>query len=136
MDEMHALGEEQRKAGTLLDDGSPVRLNVSLALAPIAETENTAKEKTLESVPTEKEALFKGKVIWDGLSDGIIDRNMGPLIKRLMTKHLGEVDDDDLVMFLVDHSKDYEQRLVEGLETPLSAGGRGPPSLRLVHGDK
>jgi RNA-binding protein 25 len=47
MDEMHALGEEQRKAGMLLDDGAPVRLNVSLALAPIAKTENTAKEKTL-----------------------------------------------------------------------------------------
>ncbi|KAF9781802.1 E1-E2 ATPase-domain-containing protein [Thelephora terrestris] len=136
MDEMHALGEEQRKAGMLLDDGAPLRLNVSLALAPIAKTENTAKEKTLESVPTEKEALFKGKVIWDGLSDGIIDRNMGPSIKHLMTKHLGVSDDDDLVMFVVEHSKDYEQRLFEGLETPLGAGGRGLPNLQLVYGDK
>ena len=30
MDEMQALAEEQRKAGLLLDDGAPVRLNVAL----------------------------------------------------------------------------------------------------------
>lgn len=30
MDEMQALAEEQRKAGMLLDDGAPVRLNVSM----------------------------------------------------------------------------------------------------------
>lgn len=41
MDEMQALAEEQRKAGLLLDDGAPVRLNVSLAPAPVG-----AKEKT------------------------------------------------------------------------------------------
>ena len=108
MDEMHALQEEQRKAGMLLDDGAPVRLNVSLAPAPTAKTEAATKEKTLvfgaeeeeeegvrkrkaplvkldlaeggekakerlekisASVPTEKDALFKGKVRWDGLSD-------------------------------------------------------------------
>lgn len=108
MDEMHALQEEQRKAGMLLDDGAPVRLNVSLAPVPTAKTEAAAKEKTLvfgaeeeedesvrkrkaplvkldlaeggekakerlekiaASVPTEKDALFKGKVRWDGLSD-------------------------------------------------------------------
>ncbi|KAG5221428.1 U1 snRNP-associated protein [Salix suchowensis] len=33
MDEMNALAEEQRKAGLLLDDGAPVRLNVSIAAA-------------------------------------------------------------------------------------------------------
>lgn len=107
MDEMQALQDEQRKAGMLLDDGAPVRLNVSLAPAPSAKAEVTMKEKTLifeaeeeeegvrkrkaplvkldlaeggekakerlkkiaASVPTEKEALFKGKVRWDGLSD-------------------------------------------------------------------
>lgn len=31
MEDMRALQEEQRKAGLLLDDGAPVRLNVSLA---------------------------------------------------------------------------------------------------------
>ena len=108
MDEMQALQDEQRKAGMLLDDGAPVRLNVSLAPAPSAKAEVATKEKALvfgaeeeeeegirkrkvplvkldlaeggekakerlekivASVPTEKEALFKGKVRWDGLSD-------------------------------------------------------------------
>jgi len=108
MNEMQALQDEQRKAGMLLDDGAPVRLNVSLAPAPTTKMEAATKEKTLvfgaeeeeeegvrkrkaplvkldlaeggekakerlekiaASVPTEKEALFKGKVRWDGLSD-------------------------------------------------------------------
>jgi len=108
MNEMQALQDEQRKAGMLLDDGAPVRLNVSLAPAPTTKMEAATKEKTLvfgaeeeeeegvrkrkaplvkldlaeggekakerlekiaTSVPTEKEALFKGKVRWDGLSD-------------------------------------------------------------------
>src|SRR6202030_1279711 len=34
MDEMQALADEQRKAGLLLEDGAPVKLNVSLAPAP------------------------------------------------------------------------------------------------------
>jgi len=60
-----------------------------------------------------------------------------------MTKHLGELDDDDLVMFVVEHLKDHKgpQKLVEGLEPvrysitrwptpaltqhPLGSGGRG-----------
>lgn len=35
-----------------------------------------------------------------------------------MTKYLGELDDDDLVMFVVEHLKDHKgpQKLVEGLE--------------------
>lgn len=38
-----------------------------------------------------------------------------------MTKHLGELDDDDLVMFVVEHLKDHKgpHKLVEGLE-PVS----------------
>lgn len=73
----------------------------------------------------------------------MIDRKLEPLIKRLMTKHLGELDDDDLVMFVVEHLKDHKgpQKLVEGLEPvsdnadthlalvltlrPLGSGGRG-----------
>lgn len=51
----------------------------------------------------------------------MIDRKLEPLIKRLMTKHLGELDDDDLVMFVVEHLKDHKgpHKLVEGLE-PVS----------------
>ena len=108
MDEMQALQEEQRKAGMLLEDGAPVKLNVSLAPV-VPKADGTGKEKTtvvfgqddeedegirkrkvplpqldlaesgekakerLEkiktSVPSEKEALFKSKVRWDGLTD-------------------------------------------------------------------
>lgn len=72
-----------------------------------------------------------------------------------MTKHLGELDDDDLVMFVVEHLKDHKgpQKLVEGLE-PVSPGicaflvhmltqysmfrswRKRPSSLRLVFGGK
>lgn len=35
MEDMQALAEEQRKAGMLLDDGAPVKLNMSIAPAPV-----------------------------------------------------------------------------------------------------
>ena len=48
----------------------------------------------------------------------LIDRKLEPLIKREMTKYLGELEDDDLVLFSVEHLKDHKgpQKLVEGLE--------------------
>ncbi|KAL4259741.1 hypothetical protein AB1N83_007447 [Pleurotus pulmonarius] len=159
MDEMNALAEEQRKAGLLLDDGAPVRLNVSIAAAPAKELSSKDKatvfgqeeeeddikkrkvplvkldfsaaessEKTQErlekiklSVPHDKETLFKAKVRWDGLSDSIIDRKFEPLIKRQMMKYLGEMEEDDLIMFALEHLKDHKspQKLVEGLEAVL-----------------
>ena len=110
MDEMQALAEEQRKAGLLLDDGAPVRLNVSIAAPNVKEKEAPGKEKTAvfaeeemeedeikkrrvplvkldfsmaesseqtkerlerirQSVPHDKDVLFKEKVRWDGLND-------------------------------------------------------------------
>jgi RNA-binding protein 25 len=111
MEEMRSLAEEQRKAGLLLDDGAPVKLNVSLAPAPSAkvpagtegaasvpvfgqeeEEEGTRKrkaslikldfsaneggekarqrlEKIKESVPTDREILWKVKVRWDAVNE-------------------------------------------------------------------
>ena len=48
----------------------------------------------------------------------MIDRKFEPLVKREMTKYLGELEDDDLVMFVLEHLKDHKtpQRLIEGLE--------------------
>ena len=48
----------------------------------------------------------------------MIDRKLEPLIKRQMTKYLGELEDDDLIMFVLEHLKDHKspQKLVEGLE--------------------
>lgn len=164
MDEMQALAEEQRKAGMLLDDGAPVKLNVSIATSTAKDKEPTTKEKTapivfgqedeeedgikkrkvplvkldfsvaesgeqvrerLErirlSVPHDKESLFKAKVRWDGLTDSLIDRKFEPLVKRLMVKYLGEMEEDDLILFVLEHLKDHKgpQKLVEGLEPVL-----------------
>lgn len=48
----------------------------------------------------------------------MIDRKFEPLVKRLMVKYLGELEDDDLIMFVLEHLKDHKspQKLVEGLE--------------------
>ncbi|KAL0064284.1 hypothetical protein AAF712_008728 [Marasmius tenuissimus] len=160
MDEMQALAEEQRKAGLLLDDGAPVKLNVSLAPAPakdgagkekatlfvqdeeeedaikkrkvplvkldfsVAETGEKALERLeriKESVPHDKEALFKARVRWDGLSDSVIDRKFEPLVKRLIIQYLGEMEEEDLILFVLEHLKDHKSpsKLVEGLEPVL-----------------
>ncbi|KZT12192.1 uncharacterized protein LAESUDRAFT_641758 [Laetiporus sulphureus 93-53] len=160
MDEMQALQEEQRKAGMLLDDGAPVKLNVSLTVATVPKIEAPTEKKAIEfgqeeeeeegirkrkvsfpkldlaeggekakerlkmireSVPRDKETLFKSKVRWDGLTDTMIDRKLEPLVKRQMTKYLGELEDDDVVMFVLEHLKDHKgpQKLVEGLEPVL-----------------
>ena len=49
MEEMQALAEEQRKAGMLLDDGPPVRLNVSITNAPGSKEKDATgrQEKTV-----------------------------------------------------------------------------------------
>lgn len=69
MDEMQALAEEQRKAGMLLDDGAPVRLNVSIAPA-------SSKEKELSSKP-EKTTVF----IQDEDEEEGIKKRRAPLVK-------------------------------------------------------
>ncbi|KAI5984796.1 hypothetical protein F5J12DRAFT_936523 [Pisolithus orientalis] len=168
MEDMQALAEEQRKAGMLLDDGAPVKLNVSLlGPAPVNKLEPHAQKEVVkgaaavfgqeeeeeeggikkrkvplvkldfsaaegekakerletikQSVPHDKETLFKAKVRWDGLTDMMIDRKFEPIIKHRMVKYLGELEDDDLIMFVVEHLKDHKgpQKLVEGLEPVL-----------------
>ena len=48
----------------------------------------------------------------------MIDRKLEPLVKCLMVKYLGELEDDDLVMFVLEHLKDHKSpgKLAEGLE--------------------
>ena len=41
----------------------------------------------------------------------MVDRKFEPLVKRLMVKYLGELEDDDLIMFVLEHLK-----LVDGLK--------------------
>ncbi|KAJ7096713.1 hypothetical protein B0H15DRAFT_902941 [Mycena belliarum] len=164
MGEMQALAEEQRRAGLLLDDGAPLRLNVSLPLpgkagvekksgavegvfgaeedeeeqarkrkVPLVKLDFSATEAGPEAerarlegmkadVPKEREALFKAKVRWDGMTDGMIDRKFEPLVKRLMTQYLGDAEEaEELIMFVVEHLKDHKgpAKLVEGLEPVL-----------------
>ncbi len=66
MDEMQALQDEQRKAGMLLEDGAPVKLNVSLA--PIVpKVESAAKDKTAvvfgQEEEDEDESVRKRKIL-------------------------------------------------------------------------
>lgn len=48
----------------------------------------------------------------------LIDRKLEKLVRSLMIKYLGELDDDDMVMFVVEHLKDHKppSKIVEGLE--------------------
>lgn len=48
----------------------------------------------------------------------MIDRKFEPLVKKLMTKYLGEMDEEDLILFVLEHLKDHKSphKLVEGLE--------------------
>ena len=48
----------------------------------------------------------------------MIDRKLEPLVKRLMTKYLGEMEEEDLIMFVLEHLKDHKSphKLIEGLE--------------------
>lgn len=66
MDEMQALAEEQRKAGMLLDDGAPVKLNVSIAASTTKDKEPITKEKAAPIVfgqeDEEEDGIKKRKV--------------------------------------------------------------------------
>ncbi|KAJ7019654.1 hypothetical protein C8F04DRAFT_1147091 [Mycena alexandri] len=91
-----------------------------------AEAGPEATKERLESmkagVPTEREALFKAKVRWDGMTDSMIDRKFEPLVKRVMTQYLGDAEEaEELIMFVVEHLKDHKgpTKLTEGLEPVL-----------------
>ncbi|KAJ7761189.1 hypothetical protein DFH07DRAFT_918376 [Mycena maculata] len=98
-----------------------VKLDFSAAEAgPEATRERLESMK--ERVPKEREALFKAKVRWDGMTDATIDRKFEPLVKRLMTQYLGDAEEaEELIMFVVEHLKDHRgpAKLVEGLEPVL-----------------
>ncbi|THU89124.1 hypothetical protein K435DRAFT_821484 [Dendrothele bispora CBS 962.96] len=51
----------------------------------------------------------------------VIDRKFEPSVKKLMVKYLREMEDDDLMLFVLEHLKDHKgpQKLVEGLEPVL-----------------
>jgi RNA-binding protein 25 len=59
MDEMQALADEQRKAGLLLDDGAPVRLNVSLPALPKTAEPGTKEKATVFGQEEDEEEDIK-----------------------------------------------------------------------------
>ena len=61
MDEMQALQDEQRKAGMLLDNGAPVKLNVSLAPVGVKEGGKEKASAVFTHDEEEEEALRKRK---------------------------------------------------------------------------
>lgn len=120
-------------------------VKLDFSVAESSEKMKERLERIKESVPSDTDGLFKAKVRWDGLSDvrlfslalsfvdlnwlspshhwhlliqAIIDRKFEPLIKRLMVKYLGEMEEEDLIMFVLEHLKDHKgpTKLVEGLE--------------------
>ncbi|KAG8970033.1 hypothetical protein FRC03_011832 [Tulasnella sp. 419] len=110
-DEEEEHGRKRRKGPMLtLDFG---------AGGPEAAKERLNKLK--EGVSKDKDILFKHKVRWEALNDHLIDTKFEALTKRKMKDYLGEMEDDDLVMFVVEHLKDHKgpQKLVEGLEPVL-----------------
>ncbi|KAJ7155894.1 hypothetical protein B0H12DRAFT_1174271, partial [Mycena haematopus] len=108
--------EETRKRKVPL-----VKLDFSAAEAgPEATRERLEGMKA--NLPTEREALFKAKVRWDGMTDSVIDRKFEPLVKRVMTQYLGDAEEaEELIMFVVEHLKDHKgpAKLTEGLEPVL-----------------
>lgn len=59
MEDMQALADEQRKAGMLLDDGAPVRLNMSLQAAAAAEPSAKAAAAAMFAAQEEEEESLK-----------------------------------------------------------------------------
>ncbi|KAF8194190.1 hypothetical protein BJ912DRAFT_1021453 [Pholiota molesta] len=107
------------------EDGAKKRraplVKLDFSVAETGEQMKERLERIRQSVPHDKESLFKAKVRWDGLTDLIIDRKLEPLVKRLMVKYLGEMEEEDLIMFVLEHLKDHKppQKLIEGLEPVL-----------------
>jgi hypothetical protein len=85
------------------------------------EARNARLTKVKDSISRDKETLWKVKIRWEALSDRLIDTKIERFTRDKMTQYLGQLDDDDLVMFVVEHLKDHKgpAKLVEGLEPVL-----------------
>ncbi|KAG8901365.1 hypothetical protein FRB99_005375 [Tulasnella sp. 403] len=110
-EEEETFGRKRRKGLVKLDFG----------LADGEEANKERLNKLKEGISKDKDILFKFKVRWEALHDHLIDSKFEDLIKRRMKHYLGEMEDDDLIMFVVEHLKDHKgpQKLVEGLEPVL-----------------
>ncbi|KAH7323421.1 hypothetical protein B0J17DRAFT_683390 [Rhizoctonia solani] len=74
-----------------------------------------------DSVPKTQDALWRVKVKWDAMGESAIQKKIIPLARKKLEEYLGELDDDDMVMFIADHvrSRKGPVELVEALEPVL-----------------
>ncbi|CAE6451362.1 unnamed protein product [Rhizoctonia solani] len=74
-----------------------------------------------DSVPKSQDALWRVKVKWDALGESTIQKKIVPLARKKLEEYLGELDDDDMVMFIADHVRGRKGpvELVEALEPVL-----------------
>ncbi|ELU45254.1 RNA recognition motif domain-containing protein [Rhizoctonia solani AG-1 IA] len=70
-----------------------------------------------DSVPKVQDALWRAKVKWDST----VQKKIVPLARKKLEEYLGELDDDDMVVFIADHvrSRKGPVELVEALEPVL-----------------
>ncbi|KAF8326889.1 uncharacterized protein EI90DRAFT_3156469 [Cantharellus anzutake] len=107
------------------DDDTVQKKRAPLQKIDFGGVEASGRQERLEtlkaSVKKDKESVFKAKIRWDGITDELIEGKLERLIKHKMIDYLGELDDDDLVMFVIEHLKDHKpaSKLVEGLEPVL-----------------
>ncbi|KAH7106325.1 hypothetical protein BKA62DRAFT_290852 [Auriculariales sp. MPI-PUGE-AT-0066] len=96
-------------------------INLDFSALDSGEKMRERLDKMRESLPKQKDQLFKARVRWDGVNDSIIDKKIEPLTRKLMDKHLGDVD-EELLMFVIEHLKDQKGpvKLVEGLSPVLA----------------
>ncbi|KAF8671400.1 PWI domain [Rhizoctonia solani] len=71
-----------------------------------------------DSVPKAQDALWRAKVKWDALGESTVQKKIVPLARKKLEEYLGELDDDDMVVFIADHvrSRKGPVELVEALE--------------------
>ncbi|KAG9003857.1 hypothetical protein FRB94_002848 [Tulasnella sp. JGI-2019a] len=110
-EEEEGFGRKRRKGLVKLDFG----------IADGAEANKERLNKLKDGISRDKDVLFKFKVRWEALNDQLIDIKFEKLTKRKMKDYLGELEDDDLIMFVVEHLKDHKgpTKLIEGLEPVL-----------------
>ncbi|CCO34805.1 putative RNA-binding protein C839,10 [Rhizoctonia solani AG-1 IB] len=74
-----------------------------------------------DSVPKSQDALWRSKVKWDALGESTIQKKIIPLARKKLEEYLGELDDDDMVVFIADHVRGRKgpAELIEALEPVL-----------------
>ncbi|CAE6514027.1 unnamed protein product [Rhizoctonia solani] len=74
-----------------------------------------------DSVPKSQDALWRVKVKWNALGESTIQKKIVPLARKKLEEYLGELDDDDMVVFIADHVRGRKgpAELVEALEPVL-----------------